>query len=212
MVAVSAFDGCVFWKLVPVGGHQGRHRHSSGGSRLLSWSLGSPGLNLWKRVLGLGEGIAESCTPVLSDPPLLSASVGRGRRQNPEHRRERGDRHWQKSKWLPPWVFYCWNLSTQRSSIIHWTRHPTSWTPRSTSHYGCFTGLPGWLSGKESPASAGDAGSTPGSGRSPRGGNDNLLQYSCLGNRMDRGAWWATIHSITKSWTGLSYWECMHTL
>ena len=72
MVAVSAFDGCVFWKLVPVGGHRGRRRHSSGGSQLLSWSLGLPGLNLWKRVMGLGEGIAESCTPVLSDPPLLS--------------------------------------------------------------------------------------------------------------------------------------------
>ena len=35
-------------------------------------------------------------------------------------------------------------------------------------------------------------------------GNGNPLQYSCLGNPMDRGAWWATVHSITKSWTQLS--------
>ena len=50
-------------------------------------------------------------------------------------------------------------------------------------------------------ASAGDAGSIPGSGRSPGGENGNPLQYSCLENSMDRGAWQATIHRITKSWT-----------
>ena len=49
---------------------------------------------------------------------------------------------------------------------------------------------------KNPPASAGDAGdsaSIPGWGRSPEGGNGNLLQYSCLENPMDRGAWWATV-------------------
>ena len=51
---------------------------------------------------------------------------------------------------------------------------------------------------------AGDLGSIPGSGRSPGGGNGNPLQYSCLGNPMDRGAWWAMVHRITKSWTWLS--------
>ena len=49
-------------------------------------------------------------------------------------------------------------------------------------------GLPWWLSGKESPASAGDASLISGSGRSPGKGNGNPLQYSCLGNPMDRGA------------------------
>ena len=44
----------------------------------------------------------------------------------------------------------------------------------------------------------------PWSGISPRGGNDNSLQYSCLENPMDRGAWWVTIHGVTKSWTWLS--------
>ena len=55
---------------------------------------------------------------------------------------------------------------------------------------------------KSPPASAGDAGDTgsiPGSGRSPGGVNSNPLQYSFLGNPMDRGAWWATVHGVTKS-------------
>ena len=46
--------------------------------------------------------------------------------------------------------------------------------------------------------------STPGLGRSPGGGNGNPLQHSCLENPMDRGAWWATVHVVTKSWTQLS--------
>ena len=40
--------------------------------------------------------------------------------------------------------------------------------------------------------------SIPGSGKSPGGGNGNLLQYSCLENSMDRGAWWATVHGVAK--------------
>ena len=57
---------------------------------------------------------------------------------------------------------------------------------------------------KNQPANAGDvgdAGFTPGSGRSPRGGHGNPLSYSCLENPMDRGAWWATVHGVTKSQT-----------
>ena len=46
-----------------------------------------------------------------------------------------------------------------------------------------------------------DTGSIPGSGRSPGEGNGNPLQYSCLENPMDRGAWWATAHGVTKSQT-----------
>ena len=44
----------------------------------------------------------------------------------------------------------------------------------------------------------------PGLGRSPGEGSGNPLQYSCLGNTMDRGAWWRTVHGVTKSWTRLS--------
>ena len=54
----------------------------------------------------------------------------------------------------------------------------------------------------------GDVGSILGSGRSPRGGNGNLLQYSCLENPMDRGAWWAPVHGFAKSWTRLSTHSC----
>ena len=62
--------------------------------------------------------------------------------------------------------------------------------------------FPGGASGKDLPASAGDIrdlGSIPGSGRSPGEGNGNPLQYSCLENPMDRGAWWATVHGVTES-------------
>ena len=54
---------------------------------------------------------------------------------------------------------------------------------------------------KNLPVSAGDRGSTSGFRRSPGAGNDNLLQYSWLENSMDRGAWQAPVHGISKSWT-----------
>ena len=58
--------------------------------------------------------------------------------------------------------------------------------------------------GKETSCSAGDLGSIPGSVRSSGVGNGYPLQYSCLENSVDRGAWWATIHGVPKSWTRLS--------
>ena len=57
----------------------------------------------------------------------------------------------------------------------------------------CF---PGGSVGKASACNAGDLGSIPGSGSSPGEGNGNPLQYSCLGNPMDRGSWWAMVHGI----------------
>ena len=53
---------------------------------------------------------------------------------------------------------------------------------------------------KNQPANAGDVGLIPGSGRSPGGGHGHPLQYSCLENPMDTGAWWAAVHRITQSW------------
>ena len=67
-------------------------------------------------------------------------------------------------------------------------------------------GFPGGSAAKNPAANAGDTrdlGSIPGSGRSPEEGNANLLQYSCLENSMDRGAWWGP-HGVSKSWTRLS--------
>ena len=60
-------------------------------------------------------------------------------------------------------------------------------------------GFPGGTVLKNLPANAGDTSSTPGSERSPGKGNGNPLQYSCLENSMDRGAYWATVHGATKS-------------
>ena len=65
-------------------------------------------------------------------------------------------------------------------------------------------GFPGGATGKETACNAGDTGSVPESGRSPGGGCGNPLQYSCLENLVDRGAWQATVHEIAKSWTWLS--------
>ena len=67
-------------------------------------------------------------------------------------------------------------------------------------------GFPGGTAAKNLPASAGDVrdtGSTPGWGRSPGEENSNPLQCSHLGSPMDGGAWWATIHRVAKSQTGL---------
>ena len=67
-------------------------------------------------------------------------------------------------------------------------------------------GFSWWFSSKESTCNAGDKGSNPGSGRFPAEGNGNPFQYYCLGNPMDREAWWAPVRGVT-SWTHLS----MHT-
>ena len=64
--------------------------------------------------------------------------------------------------------------------------------------------LPGGSDSKELPYNVGDLGSIPGLGRSPGEGNGNPLQYSCLEDFMDRGAWWARVHGITKNQTWLS--------
>ena len=64
-------------------------------------------------------------------------------------------------------------------------------------------GFPGSSVVKNLPANAEDRSSIPGTGRSPEG-NDNPLQYSCLGNSMDREAWWATVHGVTKESEQLS--------
>ena len=65
-------------------------------------------------------------------------------------------------------------------------------------------GFPGGSDGKESACNSGDQDSIPGSGNFHAEGNGYPLQYSCLENSMDRGAWWATVHGVAKSWTRLS--------
>ena len=70
-----------------------------------------------------------------------------------------------------------------------------------------YRDLPGGPVVENMPASAGgarDVSSIPGSGRSPGVGNGNPLQYSCLGNPIERGVWWAAVQGVAKSWTRLS--------
>ena len=83
-----------------------------------------------------------------------------------------------------------------------------SGTSAETKTHGCLSslykicGLPWWLSGKESAyngGATGDMGLIPGSGRYPAGGYSNSLQYCCLWNPMDRGAWRAKVYRVTKS-------------
>ena len=59
-------------------------------------------------------------------------------------------------------------------------------------------GFPGGLDSNESACNSGGMDLIPGSGRSPEEGNGNRLQYSCLENPMDRGAWWATVYGVTE--------------
>ena len=69
-------------------------------------------------------------------------------------------------------------------------------------------GFPGGSVVKNPPANAGDTGSIPGSGRSTGGGNGNPLQYSCLENSIDRGAWWTPVHGVAKSRTRMRTHTC----
>ena len=75
-----------------------------------------------------------------------------------------------------------------------------------------YLSFPGGTGVKNMPANAedsGDVSSVSGSGSSPRGGNGNLLQYSCLENSMERASWWATVYRVTKSQTRLSMHVCI---
>ena len=67
-----------------------------------------------------------------------------------------------------------------------------------------INGFPCRSVGKESACNVEDLATIPGLGKAPGKENGNPLQCSCLENSMDRGAWWATVHGVTKSWTQLS--------
>ena len=73
-----------------------------------------------------------------------------------------------------------------------------------SGHEASLAGFPGGSECKVYACNARDLGLIPGLGRSPGEGNDNPLQYCCLDNPMDRGAWWVTVHGVAKSWTRLS--------
>ena len=104
-------------------------------------------------------------------------------------------------------------------SVVHWGNNykVIKKYPRSKSDSYNWTGTPGSLDSKESACIVGNPGWIPGSGRAPRDGNGNPLQYSCLENPIDGGSWQATVQGVTRNHTQLSdftfnfvinlYWE-----
>ena len=73
------------------------------------------------------------------------------------------------------------------------------WVFSNEDSYKDLWGFPGGSNGKESACNAEDPGLIAGLGRSPGVENGNSLQYTCLGNHTDRGAWWATVHGVARS-------------
>ena len=105
---------------------------------------------------------------------------------------------------LKMWVFNWWEEWCQNLTLEH---VKITMGTTTTKNEICDSHSRGFLVVKNLPANPGDVkdvDSIPGSGRSSEGEHGNLLQYSCLENPMDRGAWHATIHGITKSFSGLS--------
>ena len=96
-----------------------------------------------------------------------------------------------------PWIEF-FSSRGQESLHLSWFSNNLSTTLFKIRDF------PGGSEIKASACNAGDLGLIPGLGRFPGEGNGNPLQYSCLENSMDRGAWWATVHGVAKSQTRLS--------
>ena len=121
---------------------------------------------------------------------LPTCTQGRTPRQRPFHR-SISNLCFQEDHYLDFFIFfffssYVSSASFLRMGICH------CWVLSAS-------GFPSGSDGKGFACNAGDPGSMPGSGRSPGEGNGNPLQYSCLENSMDRGAWWAPAHGVAKS-------------
>ena len=102
----------------------------------------------------------------------------------------------------PTRLLHPWDFPGQSAGVGCHLASYNPWSHKESDTVGRLTLSRGALAVKNPPASAGDAGDTssiPGSGRSPGGGNGNPLQCSCLGNPVDRGAWWAASMRSKKS-------------
>ena len=95
------------------------------------------------------------------------------------------------------WIFFCFGQK-RGSEIVCIHMKMVMFICIFTHGSVSLLGFPGGSVVKNLPATAGDTGSIPESGRSAGAGNGNPLQYSCLGNSMDRGVWKATVHGVTK--------------
>ena len=84
------------------------------------------------------------------------------------------------------------------NGVVSNITHSKTLAPSQIETLYLFSTFPGGSGGKESACNAGDQGLIPGSRRSPGEGNGYPLQYSCLENSMDRGAWWTTVHEVAR--------------
>ena len=102
-------------------------------------------------------------------------------------------------RWTKYWSFsFSINLSNEYSGLISFRMDWLDLLVIQGTLKSLLQGLPWWLSGKEPACQSGNLDLIPGSGRSPGEGHGNPLQYSCLGNPMDRGIWRATVYRVTK--------------
>ena len=93
-------------------------------------------------------------------------------------------------------------------ACTHTQTHTQTHTHTHNCLYLLIPNLPGGSISRESTCDAGDPDSIPGRGRSPGEGNGYSLQYPCLGNPMDPGAWWAPVHRVAKTWMRLNHHQC----
>ena len=100
---------------------------------------------------------------------------------------------------------YCHSLqyTIMPCHLDYWNRLQSSICAANSCliHLVLDSNIPGGSVGQESACNIGDPGSIPGSERSPREGNGNPFQSSCLENSMNRGVWWVTVHGVANSWT-----------
>ena len=112
-------------------------------------------------------------------------------------------------------LIYCCILRANHTPMIKWWMSECpEWLTLQITHLLLKEGLPRWLSGKESACHCRRhrrCRFNPWVGRSPGEGNGNPLQYSCLRNPMDRGAWWAIVRWLETSWIRLNDWTHTHT-
>ena len=109
-----------------------------------------------------------------------------------------------RSTFIPSAIDLCSKPPVPNSSDLLCLLNSAFYRNHTSSILCLALGFPGGSDGNESACNVGDVGSIPGSGRSPGEGNGNPLQYSYLGNTVDRGAWRATVHGVPKGWTQLS--------
>ena len=127
---------------------------------------------------------------------------------SPWGRKESGLTEWLtllKTSLVVQWLRFHASTAGETGYIPGWgTKIPyASWCNKKEIKFDIL-GFPGGSNGEESACNVGDLGSIPPSGRSPGEGNGYPLQYSCLESPIDRGAWWATVHGVSKNQIWLS--------